>query len=89
MNGKLVKIFIGIFVILIGSLILLAFLSTPKTNWDSKFKKESKTPFGFYILYQELQELTGAKKVIEIKDLDELGKLNPKTDAIFYINTNI
>lgn len=88
MNGKLVKIFIGIFVILIGSLILLAFLSTPKTNWDSKFKKESKTPFGFYILYQELQELTGAKKVIEIKDLDELGKLNPKTDAIFYINTN-
>ena len=88
MNGKLIKIFLGFFVLLIGSLVLFALLSTPKTNWDSKYKKESKTPFGFYILYQELAELTEAKKVIEIKDLEELNNLNPKTDIIFYIDTN-
>ncbi|QTV05138.1 hypothetical protein [Faecalibacter bovis] len=88
MNGKLIKILVGFFILSIGCLILLAIFSTPKTNWEIKFKKESKSPFGLYILYNDLQHLTGAKKVIEVKNLEDLKDLNPKTDVIFYIDTN-
>ena len=88
MNNKLVKIICSIFGILIGIIILISIFSTKKTNWIERFGIDNKHPFGFYILYQELGNITNAKSIHEVKDLKELEKLNPKTDVIFYLDEN-
>lgn len=88
MRKKQLFVLVAIVALIIGLLITASVFSKTKTDWNKKFGKENKSPFGFYILYNELKQLTQANKVSEIKTLEELKNLDPKTDIIFFINEN-
>jgi len=88
MSKKLVIFGIGLISLLITLILLVSNYFQPKTNWDHEFGKTNKSPFGLYIFYQELEKITSAKKTVEIKDLNTLAHLNPKTDVIIFINEN-
>lgn len=59
MNRYLKKLFI---VLLIGSL-----YSCSETDWEENFNYKEKSPFGTYILHQELNDLFPADSVVTIK----------------------
>lgn len=88
MNKKLILIIGAIAAFIIGAIVILGILSTPKTNWKVYYKKENKHPFGLYIFYQELKQITEAKSVTEVTHLDQLKNLNPNNDIILYIDEN-
>ena len=88
MNKKivvLITIFIGFF---IGAIVLVSLFKKHDTDWTQTFKKEDKKPFGLYLFYENIQQITKAKSVKEIKDLETLKQLNPKTDVILFIDHN-
>lgn len=86
MKYKTLLKLVGIVGFLVGTLVITFSFKQPKTDWKTRFGVENKAPFGFYILYKELKQLTAAHQVIEIKSLEELKTLNPETDVIFFIN---
>ena len=88
MNKKIIIILLIIFGTFVSLLFILSSLAPRKTDWDTKYGIKNKAPFGFYILYKELKTITKAKSVHEIKAIEEITKLNPKEDIIFFINEN-
>ncbi len=49
-------------------LILLLFISCKKTNWRENFKEKQKSPFGTYIIYNEVKELFKEKEVFYLNE---------------------
>ncbi|MGJ8743257.1 DUF4350 domain-containing protein [Polaribacter sp.] len=49
-------------------LVLLQLFACNKTNWEENFKEKEKSPFGTYIIYNEIQYLFENKKVITLKE---------------------
>ena len=86
MNKKIVILIIVLVGFLVGGIVIVSLFMKHETNWEQTLKKEDKSPFGMFLFYENMQQLTGAKTVKEIKNLDELKDLNPKTDAILFID---
>lgn len=88
MNKKIIIILLLAFGLFIGLIFIINSFVPQKTDWETKYGVENKSPFGFYILYKELKTITNSKSVHEIKAIEEITKLNPKEDVILFINEN-
>ncbi len=58
----------------------------PEINWIENLDRDSKTPFGLYILKEELPKWTNYKGEINQTLYEKIDKLDPKKSALFAID---
>ncbi len=79
------KKLIIIYKLIFSILVLVLLSSCGKTNWSENFREREKSPFGTYIIYNELNELFEHEEIIYLKEnfYDYLYKNDEVTNADF------
>ncbi|TWP30342.1 hypothetical protein ETU08_04415 [Apibacter muscae] len=91
--NKHLKIYIGIFIIVIGGLMYLEYQKPKPVDWTETYSSKDKIPLGTYVLFQEFSKLFPQKIVTSISEtpsayLFENEETYDSNSLYFFLNKN-
>ncbi|TWP23791.1 hypothetical protein ETU10_06040 [Apibacter muscae] len=91
--NKHLKIYIGIFIIVIGGLMYLEYQKPKPVDWTETYSSKDKIPLGTYLLFQEFSKLFPQKIVTSISEtpsayLFENEETYDSNSLYFFLNKN-
>ncbi|TWP29077.1 hypothetical protein ETU09_04345 [Apibacter muscae] len=91
--NKHLKIYIGIFIIVIGGLMYLEYQKPKPVDWTETYSSKDKIPLGTYVLFQELSKLFPQKTVTSISEtpssyLFDNEETYDSNSLYFFLNKN-